>query len=70
MSEFDVVGKHAEKSSEGLSGLASSGPDSSPMASFKRGGKVKKTGPAKLHKGERVLNKKEAKKYRKRSKRK
>jgi hypothetical protein len=30
------------------------------MRSFKRGGKVKKTGPAKLHKGERVLTKQQA----------
>jgi hypothetical protein len=34
-------------------------------ASYKRGGKVKKTGPAKLHKGERVLTKRQAAKYRK-----
>lgn len=31
--------------------------------SYKKGGKVKKTGLAKLHKGERVLNKKQTKKY-------
>lgn len=31
------------------------------MPSYKRGGKVKKTGPAKLHKGERVLTKRQAK---------
>lgn len=31
--------------------------------SYKRGGKVKRTGPAKLHKGERVLTKRQAKKY-------
>jgi hypothetical protein len=33
------------------------------MHSYKKGGKVKKTGLAKLHKGERVLTKKQAKKY-------
>ena len=31
--------------------------------SYKKGGKVKKTGLAKLHKGERVLNKKQTKKF-------
>lgn len=30
---------------------------------FKKGGKVKRTGLAKVHKGERVLTKKQAKKY-------
>lgn len=30
---------------------------------YKKGGKVKKTGLAIVHKGERVLNKKQAKKY-------
>ena len=30
---------------------------------YKRGGKVKKTGPAKLHKGERVLTKKQNVKF-------
>jgi len=34
------------------------------LPSYKRGGKVKKTGPAKLHKGERVLTKRQAKKGR------
>ncbi len=32
-----------------------------PLGSFKKGGKVKKTGTYKLHAGERVLNKKQAK---------
>lgn len=34
-----------------------------PMGSFKKGGKVKKTGTYKLHKGERVLNVKQTKKF-------
>jgi hypothetical protein len=34
---------------------------SRPLGSFKKGGKVKKTGKYKLHKGERVLTKKQAK---------
>lgn len=33
------------------------------IPSFKKGGKVKKTGLAKVHKGERVLNKKQAMKF-------
>ena len=35
------------------------------VPSYKKGGKVKKTGLAKLHKGERVLNTKQTKKYEK-----
>ena len=35
-------------------------------ASYRKGGKVKHTGPAKLHKGERVLTAKQARKYEKR----
>lgn len=34
---------------------------------YKRGGKVRKTGQAMLHKGEEVLTSKQAKRYRKRS---
>lgn len=37
--------------------------------SFKRGGKVKRTGMAKVHKGERVLTAKQAAKHRKEKKR-
>lgn len=33
------------------------------IGGFKKGGKVKKTGAYKLHKGERVLNKKQSKKF-------
>ncbi len=40
--------------------------DKSAMPSFKRGGKVKKTGPAKLHRGERVLTAKQNQSMRKR----
>src|SRR5579859_7800231 len=35
------------------------------MGSYKKGGKVKKTGAYKLHKGERVLNPKQTKKFEK-----
>ena len=41
-----------------------------PPQSFKKGGPVKKTGLAKVHRGERVLTKSQAKKYRKPTKRK
>jgi len=46
------------------SGTRSSGADE--MGSYKRGGKVRKTGRAKVHKGERVLTAKQAKRYEKR----
>jgi len=36
------------------------------MGGYKRGGRVKKTGFAKVHKGERVLTKKQAKRLKKR----
>jgi hypothetical protein len=35
-----------------------------PRGSYKRGGRVKKTSVAKLHKGERVLTKRQAKRFR------
>jgi len=35
-----------------------------PLPSYKRGGKVRKTGLARVHRGERVLTKKQAKRYR------
>ena len=46
----------------GSGGMGSPGPDEHgpSIGSFKRGGKVKKTGFAKVHKGEKVLTKKEA----------
>lgn len=37
--------------------------DPATPGSFKYGGKVKKTGKARVHKGERVLTKKQARKY-------
>lgn len=37
-----------------------------PAGSFKRGGKVRRTGKARVHKGERVLTAKQAKRYEKR----
>lgn len=44
-----------------LGGL--SGEDEPRRMSFKKGGVVPKTGMAKVHKGERVLTKKQARKY-------
>lgn len=40
------------------------GSDEGPVEGYKRGGRVKRTGLAKLHKGEQVLKPKVAKKYR------
>lgn len=48
--------KKKSGSSSGLSGLAD-------PSSFKRGGKVRKTGRALVHKGERVLTKAQTRKY-------
>ena len=39
------------------------GAETSGVPSYKKGGKVRKTGLARLHKGERVLNKSQAKRY-------
>jgi hypothetical protein len=41
------------------------GAETSGVPSYKKGGKVRKTGLARLHKGERVLNKRQAKQYKK-----
>ena len=41
-----------------------------PSDQYKKGGMVKKTGPAKVHKGERVLTKRQAKRYNSKSPRK
>ena len=51
--------------SVGSGGMGSPGPDEHgpTIGSFKRGGKVKKTGLIKAHKGERVLTKKQASKH-------
>ena len=42
---------------------SSNSSDPGDMPSYKRGGKVKHTGKAYLHKGERVLTKRQARKY-------
>ena len=55
------------KTPKGSSDASSGGNSDDPATpgSFKRGGKVKKTGMAKVHKGERVLTKKQQKQRRK-----
>jgi hypothetical protein len=60
-----IAGKFGKKSSSTPASDSGGGDDSGPgyAGGFKRGGKVKKTGIAKVHKGERVLTKKQAKKY-------
>lgn len=50
----------------GLGGARKQGMESAKiLGSKKRGGKIKKTGKYRLHKGERVLTKKQAKGYKK-----
>ena len=51
----------------GSGGMGSPGPDEHgpSLGSFKHGGKVRKTGLIKAHKGERVLNKKQERKFEK-----
>ncbi len=57
--------KNAYKRRQEKGGSSSvSGPEPLPM-DFHKGGVVPKTGMAKVHKGERVLTKKQAKSYRK-----
>lgn len=63
MSDWDTASRKADAAGEGLSGLTDSSSSSMGLASYKKGGKVERTGPAKLHKGERVLNRKQTKKY-------
>jgi hypothetical protein len=59
----DLSGRRAPVSTLPIRGGGIGG-DMGSMRSFKRGGKVKRTGKAKLHKGEQVLPAKEARKYR------
>lgn len=60
------IKKLFSKKSGGSGGSSSSdemGTETSGVPSYKKGGKVRKTGLARLHKGERVLNKLQAKRY-------
>ncbi len=57
---FQKRGKQGGGSSGGGTNTDDPG---APGQSFKRGGKVKKTGRAKVHKGERVLTAKQSRKY-------
>jgi hypothetical protein len=45
------------------SSASSGGSSASDIASYKRGGRVRKTGKAKLHKGEKVLTRRQARRY-------
>jgi hypothetical protein len=55
-------GARSDKAPTGTS--MSGGPTTGPMMmSMKKGGKVRKTGPILAHAGERVLSKKQAKRY-------
>ena len=64
-SVLDAVSKRGKAAGKALEGMTESPGSSMGIASYKKGGKVRKTGPARLHKGERVLNKKQTKKYEK-----
>jgi hypothetical protein len=71
MGGYAMLAKQAVKSLEKIpenkaSDEASSSHEGGAVASYKKGGKVRKTGLAKLHKGEQVLKHSTAKKYRKR----
>ena len=60
------IKKLFSKKSSGSGGGSSAdemGAETSGVPSYKKGGKVRKTGLARLHKGERVLNKSQAKRY-------
>jgi hypothetical protein len=59
----NALKKQPTGSDSGSSGAATEGDAAANPGSFKRGGKVRKTGMARVHKGERVLTKKQNKKY-------
>ncbi len=65
-SPIDSIKKLFSKNKSGGGGPTSAdemGAETSGVPSYKKGGKVRKTGLARLHKGERVLNKLQAKRY-------
>lgn len=55
--------KVANKLADAFSKAISEKPEDNTLQGYKKGGVVKKTGPAMLHKGERVLTKAQAKKF-------
>ena len=66
-----ILDKRGSKSGGGSSGSsAAAGAASESAGSFKRGGKVRKTGLAKVHKGERVLTAKQDNKRKSKGRRK
>ncbi len=58
-----IASKAAAKYGSAEAGKKVAGAIFQKMRKFKKGGKVEKTGPAVLHKGERVLNSKQAEKF-------
>ena len=61
---YKYLHKNKKKTSAASdSGGPGTNPGSGTMPSMKRGGKVKRTGPVFVHKGEIVLNKRQAKRY-------
>ena len=66
----DLAQKRKKSAGAGASsGDPAQGGDDSMTPEFKRGGKVKRTGLAKVHKGEEVLTSSQARKYRRGKKR-
>jgi hypothetical protein len=61
----DGLGGKAKRFSSPLRGSGKAAVGGASIKGYKKGGKVKKTGVAKVHKGERVLNKKQAQKFEK-----
>lgn len=57
--------KIKDKVEDAISSATSQKPEDNTLQGYKKGGMVKKTGPIKAHKGERVLTKSQAKKYNK-----
>jgi len=58
-----AISRHKSKTQSSSSSTGDTGTGGSDMDSYKRGGKVRKTGAAYLHKGERVLTKRQAKRW-------
>ena len=60
-----MIGKLKKKDSPKVSTPSDQYPQNPDVPEFKKGGKVRKTGLAKVHKGEQVLNSRQAKQWRK-----
>lgn len=57
------LSKSSSSTKAAPTGGSDSGGDNAYTQEFKKGGRVRKTGLAKVHKGERVLTRKQARKY-------